>query len=314
MKINKKAIIALTALLAAANVMPTAAAVVRKDNYTNTLSGNAIVGTVVPGTEQESNGKRFEAPGWLWIEGNCYYFSNKTLHNDVTPNYSGSILFKSGTTPDGYTVDDQGRWTVDGVVQTNTYGQEKLGMGEQYVGKSEDEIWNLMKGKLKEIWMDQYVGSNIEDGYFETSKTFLQGSIDANGNSEYKLMRRPSVEGNPFLHLSVPTFWNDWAKVNTIYASIDLAGDATKPETTEKTIKTVLGDAAGQVVFDAYRNSAKNNIEQVSLPNYDENGYLQDTGIPVMTSAYIKESDINMTITTDYGRQAKIVGADIYIY
>ena len=163
MKINRKAIIALTALLATANVMPVTAAVVRKDNYTNTSISNAAR----PGVTQESNGKRFEAPGWLWIEGNCYYFSNKTLHNDLYPNFSGSVLFKNGTTPDGYTVDDQGRWTVDGVVQTNTYGQEKLGMGEQYAAKSEDEIWNLMSKKIEEIWSNMYIGSNIEDGYFK---------------------------------------------------------------------------------------------------------------------------------------------------
>ena len=307
---NKKAIIALTALLAAANLIPTAAAVVRKDNYANTSIANAAG----PGVDITSNGKRFEAPGWLWIEGNCYYFSNKTVYDVANRESSGSVLFKNGTTPDGYTVDDQGRWTVDGIVQTNNYGQEKLGMGEQYVGKSEDEIWDLMKNKLREIWTDRYIGYDIEDGYFETSRTFLQGGIDANGNSEYKLMRRPSVDGNPFLYLSVPTLWNDWAKVNTIYSSEDLAEYATFPTSTEKTLKVVLGDYAGQVVFDAYRESAKNNIESYYLGDYDENGYIKDTGKLVTSSMRIKESDINMTLMTDYGRQAKVVGADIYIY
>lgn len=33
----------------------------------------------------------------------------------------------NGTTPDGYTVDDQGRWTVDGVVQYNGYGSLQVG-------------------------------------------------------------------------------------------------------------------------------------------------------------------------------------------
>ena len=307
---NRKAIIALTALLAAANVMPSMAAVVRKDNYTNT----SISGTAGPGVEVTSNGKRFEAPGWLWIEGNCYYFSNKTLHDDVIANYSGSVLFKNGTTPDGYTVDDQGRWTVDGVVQTNAYGKEQLNMAAQYAGKSEDEIWNLMSKKLEEIWSNMYIGSNIEDGYFKTSNTFLQGAIDFNGNSEYKLMRRPSIEGNPFLHLGVTTTWNDWVRVNYVDASADMASTATRPEVTEKTLKAVLGDAAGQVVFDAYQNSAKNNIEKDVIPPYDENGYAKEKAESIMSSWRIKESDINMTLMTDYGRQAKVVGADIYIY
>ncbi|MDO5416170.1 MAG: hypothetical protein Q4F29_03130 [Lachnospiraceae bacterium] len=44
--------------------------------------------------------------GWSWVNGCCYYF---------TP--EGYCLVNT-TTPDGYTVDASGAWTVDGVVQT----------------------------------------------------------------------------------------------------------------------------------------------------------------------------------------------------
>lgn len=49
--------------------------------------------------------------GWSWINGKCYYF---------TP--EGYCL--TGTqTPDGYTVDESGAWTVDGVVQVQAPDQ-----------------------------------------------------------------------------------------------------------------------------------------------------------------------------------------------
>ena len=54
----------------------------------------------------------YPANGWHWIDGNndgtaeCYYF-----------NESGYCLINT-TTPDGYTVDINGAWIIDGVIQT----------------------------------------------------------------------------------------------------------------------------------------------------------------------------------------------------
>lgn len=54
----------------------------------------------------------FATSEWLWIDGNndgiseCYCFDGT------------SFMYASTTTPDGYTVDANGAWTVDGVVQT----------------------------------------------------------------------------------------------------------------------------------------------------------------------------------------------------
>lgn len=74
--------------------------------------------TVFAGWEQtgatwkyNSNGTYFNN-GWHWIDGNhdniaeCYYF-----------NADGTML-ASTTTPDNFTVNEQGAWTVNGVVQT----------------------------------------------------------------------------------------------------------------------------------------------------------------------------------------------------
>lgn len=43
--------------------------------------------------------------GWQWIGKKCYYF------DDI------GYMYENRTTPDGYTVDENGAWTVDGVVQ-----------------------------------------------------------------------------------------------------------------------------------------------------------------------------------------------------
>ena len=55
--------------------------------------------------------------GWNWIDDNgdgvseCYYFQ------EASDGRRGR-LYKKTTTPDGYTVNEKGQWTVDGVVQT----------------------------------------------------------------------------------------------------------------------------------------------------------------------------------------------------
>lgn len=54
--------------------------------------------------------------GWHWIDGNndgiaeCYYFD------------SDGYLYVNTTTPDGYLVDSNGAWTINGVIQTKNIG------------------------------------------------------------------------------------------------------------------------------------------------------------------------------------------------
>ncbi len=54
---------------------------------------------------QNTNGS-YLSGGWYWVDGKSYYF-----------NEQGYCLV-STTTPDGYTVDENGAWTVDGTVQS----------------------------------------------------------------------------------------------------------------------------------------------------------------------------------------------------
>ena len=61
-----------------------------------------------------SQGRMFT--GWNWIREEdgkeyCYYFNEKS---DGTR----GALFRNGETPDGYLVDQRGRWTAEGVEKT----------------------------------------------------------------------------------------------------------------------------------------------------------------------------------------------------
>ena len=47
--------------------------------------------------------------GWQWIDGNCYYLDPQGQNEGA--------LYRNSTTPDGFTVDLEGRWIVNGAVQ-----------------------------------------------------------------------------------------------------------------------------------------------------------------------------------------------------
>ena len=47
--------------------------------------------------------------GWQWIDGNCYYLDPQGQNEGA--------LYRNTTTPDGYAVDTEGRWVVNGAVQ-----------------------------------------------------------------------------------------------------------------------------------------------------------------------------------------------------
>ena len=47
--------------------------------------------------------------GWQWIDGSCYYLDSQGQNEGA--------LYRNTTTPDGFTVDLEGRWVVNGAVQ-----------------------------------------------------------------------------------------------------------------------------------------------------------------------------------------------------
>ena len=83
-------------------------------------------------------------PCWIWYQGYCYYY-------DQNGNY-----LTNTTTPDGYTVDELGRWTVNGNPVHNGAGNYKMHT-EDYNGKTDDEIWSLMKEKLIPVYQDAII-------------------------------------------------------------------------------------------------------------------------------------------------------------
>lgn len=82
----------------------------------------AVEGAMARGWYQDSKGTyRFydnregsptegqELRGWQWIDGYCYYFEEEGEKK--------GILLQNGMSKDGYTVNEEGQWTVNGVVQ-----------------------------------------------------------------------------------------------------------------------------------------------------------------------------------------------------
>lgn len=72
--------------------------------------------------------------GWQWIDGRCYCF------DPAGTMYAGTV------TPDGYTVDASGAWTVNGVVQIRE--QSALDGIQQIVSEVEDADTELLADTL----------------------------------------------------------------------------------------------------------------------------------------------------------------------
>ena len=92
-------------------------------NYYFQNKNEAVEGSMARGWHQDSKGAyRFydnregsptegqELRGWQWIDGYCYYFEEEEGEKK-------GILLQNGISKDGYTVNEEGQWTVNGVVQ-----------------------------------------------------------------------------------------------------------------------------------------------------------------------------------------------------
>ena len=243
-------------------------------------------------TYRYASGKTKDAH-WMWIDGYCYYFTDQNHRNKLT----------STTTPDGYTVDDQGRWTVNGVAQYNGYGTFKIGTDEKYAGKSDSERWITMRGLLENLYATTIPASQYGMAFASFDNhiwsTWPSGSLITNntGNGDY-------------IAASFGNYWND---------SPEFYGDS-DDECMEQTIKILCGDHAGQLLFDELRKAAEPAEGGVyEAPVYDTNGkldtYLDEYGIDkVRTTKYETSGDginfkymdmtkwTNGSMKTDYGK------------
>ena len=64
--------------------------------------------------DQHDNRFGYMYTDWNWIGGKCYYFTK----NQTVGGPSVGALVRNGQTPDGYTVNENGEWIVNGEVQT----------------------------------------------------------------------------------------------------------------------------------------------------------------------------------------------------
>lgn len=207
-------------------------------------------------------------PCWIWKDGYCYYYQN-----------AGTIL-KNTTTPDGYTVDELGRWTENGVPQHNGYGSVRMGTDE-YIGKTDDEIWTLMKDKLIGVFGNAMVQGDHsgpgQNGIYVRADNYTYGYDDNKvwydfDTSTYgKVMNVWHNYGADNTYLTVTTGgeWSD-EESNVVYP-VAKAYYAQIPGIVEKEIKVTIGDNIGQELF----NYIKQHADKTSkgyIPVFDDNG------------------------------------------
>lgn len=81
---------------------------------------------------QEDNGS-YPAGTWQWVDGNgdgvseCYYFNDK------------GYCLQNTSTPDGYTVDSNGAWVIDGVIQTKGAAPAAVETAQEAASQYQDD-------------------------------------------------------------------------------------------------------------------------------------------------------------------------------
>lgn len=184
-------------------------------------------------------------PCWIWSDdGNCYYFLN------------AATVLKNATTPDGYTVDAEGRWVVNGQIQSNGYGYQVMGT-DVYNGKSNNEIWNLMVNKLEGAFSKGIPLNNtgLTYAYWRTKDQGIAYDLADVGESGNKItITHNNAIAGTFVTASIGGSWSDFAK-NTISSSTK-AAYYNNAYVKEQAIKAVVGDKIGQELFTSIRNTA----------------------------------------------------------
>ena len=296
-RFKKLSTIALAGALAAAMTIPCFAA--------NILS--VMEGSVTNYIKTDSYKGYENYPCWIWFQGYCYYYEN-------ADNY-----LKSTTTPDGYTVDELGRWTVDGKPVHNGAGNYKMNT-EDYLGRTDDEIWELMKGKLESVYKDAIIFGDIigetasgEWNLFETysygyGKDMIWSDNDTSFYGDYgmNVIRHNDERYRTYITAAIDENWSDQER--NVKSSISKAYYSYKPDSTEKTIKCVVGDKIGTELF----NYIKIHADKI-IPDPEWNPYNMGDGVNS------KHLDLSAwkNRTTDYGKRFTVDNADgltIFVY
>lgn len=95
---------------------------------------------------QNSDGK-YATSTWQWINGKSYCFD------------SNGNMYANTTTPDGYTVNADGAWTVNGVVQIKNETSKKAYSDNDQYPLAHLKDWFVLnsRGKLVSKWSNEYM-------------------------------------------------------------------------------------------------------------------------------------------------------------
>lgn len=253
--------------VAVAGVMVAAAAVPSFAAITSTKQG-----TVTNYIKTDNYKKYQNYPCWIWYQGYCYYYA------------SADNYLKNTTTPDGYTVDELGRWTVNGNPIHNGAGNYKMGT-EDYNGKSDDEIWNLMKNKLIPVYQDAIVGAgydgpdangrhiHIDQYTFGYGDDIIWTDKDTSTYGGYgeTVVKHNDQRFDTFVTASLGDEWSDLER--KFDNAISKAVYSQKPDIKEKTIKAVVGDKNGTELFNYIKQHADKVIPDAEWnPNGNPDG------------------------------------------
>lgn len=116
------------------------------------------------GWSYQNDDGTYRNTGWSWVDGKCYYF---------TPE---GYCLQNTQTPDGYTVDESGAWTADGVVQVQNQAPVRG--------------WNQVNGRWKYYFSKDFVTSKWKtiDGkryYFDYDGYMVTGFQHIEGDNYY---------------------------------------------------------------------------------------------------------------------------------
>ena len=218
--------------------------VVFRPGDTTIYDGNGAAGPI-----RYATGKVQNFPGWAWINGYCYYFTN--------PNYTEKLT--NTTTPDGCQVDAEGRWCVNGVPQHNGYGSFACGTYGLYAGKDDNARWTVMKDQLERLYAENYSISNKgQDVAMLSMPTMVQAG-------EYGTFQIVAFTNGLFVTADLPLSWCD---APNAYWNM---GD----EMMERTIKLLVGDHVGQELFNDLRAAGESAVGGGNAFVYNADGTIK---------------------------------------
>lgn len=231
---------------------------------------------------QNSDGS-FSTSSWQWINGKCYCFD------------SNGVMYANTTTPDGYTVNADGAWTVNGVVQVknNDVNVTAYSDNEQYplahlkdwfvftnngtlaTKYSANYLWE-QNPALENTWNDKYGYNGLVD--YQRSKAaeahniFYSVAGYTAGESLYAVARLAGVsmpgahaiessDKTIALEKEIRSFLNsfDWKNASDLEKAIHIAQRVNKAEYDDSTESCNLAYGClveGKAVCDGYTDAA----------------------------------------------------------